>query len=299
MDELKNYQEICNIFISLAPNDEIRKKIELILYDGKYDNNYNAYSEIVNRDNPSIEGERRINMAYLLLRNPRTYDILTQTKVNLFHGTNISALPTILKYGLNSAKESKNNGIELSTGEVSTRNNDTRSFVSLTDVLDTAKEYSNLVQNKNKSSFGIIIGTTVNDAMQAGAFKVKSDVVEVGVRNKLPLENIRLIGVPSDKVSFVRKLVNNEVLQVVAIDDLEEKFYYIEPETSEIIIDYELLEKFKKDLKESPKNKKFGMGEIKELTLKRLLSKVKSKLVALNDIINGGLELNDDRRKTK
>ena len=242
--ETENYKKVCDILIDLAPNEEIREKLQLILYKGEYDNNYNPYSEIVNRDNPFIEGRRRINMAYLLLRNPKTFRILTETNVNLFHGTDISALPTILKYGLNSAKASQDMGIRLSSGEQSTRQSDLRDFVSLTDVLDTAKEYSTLVNEKKETSFGVIIGTTVNDALEAGIKRVKSDLVEVGIRNRLPLENIKLIGVPSDKVAFVSKLVNTEIIKVVPMDDLERQFFYFD-DIESIRIDEELLDRFK------------------------------------------------------
>ena len=52
-------------------------------------------------------------MANLFITNPASFYMLTNTKSNLFHGTNANALFSILKYGMNSLSESSKRGIEV------------------------------------------------------------------------------------------------------------------------------------------------------------------------------------------
>jgi hypothetical protein len=91
-----------------------------------------------------VEGQRRLSMAYLFVKNPSTFNTLAENKVNLFHGTNSTALPTILEYGLGSIDSSEKRGLDVQTGEQWSRINGKRSFVSLTDVLGIAEGYSTL-----------------------------------------------------------------------------------------------------------------------------------------------------------
>jgi hypothetical protein len=104
--EDRDYPKLCNLFISLAQTKEQKEKLESILYNGGY-LDYSISSDVVNKDNPSIEACRRITMAYLILRNPDTFDMMVKNKVCLYHGTNGNALPGILTYGLNSVVESE------------------------------------------------------------------------------------------------------------------------------------------------------------------------------------------------
>ena len=86
MTEFGNYQELCELFFSLAKDDETKNKLEHILYEGGY-KGFSFSSKIVNKDNPYIEIKRRASLAYLLIRNPETFDNLVDKQVNLFHGT--------------------------------------------------------------------------------------------------------------------------------------------------------------------------------------------------------------------
>lgn len=54
-------------------------------------------------------------MAYVLATYPETFEVLSENNIDLFHGTNINALPDILKYGMNSLQELSNKGITVST----------------------------------------------------------------------------------------------------------------------------------------------------------------------------------------
>lgn len=270
MNSCENYQEICELFFELARDNEVRINLENILYNGKYKDSY-IDSKMMNRGSSFIEAYRRISMADLLVRNPETFEELFQNQIKLFHGTNSNALPSILKYGLNSAFESEKKGIYVATGEKSTRIGGARIFVSFTDVLDIAEDYSGIKPEANANlSFGIVIGTTVTDVLQAGKCIVPSDIPEVGVKYKLPKEGIKTICVPPDKVEFVKKIVNNDEIKVLAMNGLNEKFYYFDIDFQTVHISYDRFNKLKEELQEPKNNKFFKLEEIKNVMLKRL-----------------------------
>lgn len=286
-ESIASYQEICDLFINLTNNNNIKNIMSEILYNGGY-NGFSISSKLSNRDNPLIEGQRRLAIAYLLLTNPDTFVNLMENKINLFHGTNANALPSILKYGLNSAEASEKLGIKVTTGE----GGKVRNFVSLTDCLNIAADYSSFeAQNPNEElSFKVIVGTTSDDALSAGIKRVSSDIPEVGIRNSLPLENIKVLCVPSSKVSFVEKLTNGTDIKVLPMDETDKRFYYID-EVGYVSIDEELLEKFRN--KEMSKDKTFTKEEIKDLSKTRLISKIKNKLEEIKQIMERGHSKND------
>lgn len=297
--ETGNYQKLCDMFLSLAKNDEIKTKLESILYKG-YFNNYYISSSIGSKDNPRIEANRRIGMAYLLLRNPETFEMLMQNNVNLFHGTNANVLPSILKYGVNSVDESVKMGIEVTTGEKWSRFGGKRSFVSFTDVLDIAQGYasSNAKIDKDQLSFEVIIGTSVEDAIQVGTDRIGSDIPEVGIRNKLPKENIKVICVPTEKVEFVKKIVDNLEIKVLPMDDMDSKFYYCDTDFNyHFSINEQKFEEFKKSLTNKNKTKKeFSNSEVESLTHGRFLKNMLEQMKKLQSVIVGGENL--EHRKT-
>ena len=262
MSEFRNYQELCNLFFEMTSNIQIKDKLRSILYEGGYQN-FSFNSEMASHDNPAIEIKRRVSMAYLLITNPTTFDKLVENKINLFHGTNANALPSILKHGLNSVDESEKMGINVSTGETWSRIQGKRNFVSFTDVLDIAEEYSavNLEENNGKISFEVVIGTSVNDMLKANRCRVSSDLPEVTVKEKFPKEYIKMIFIPSDKVEFVKKITNSDAIEVVSMDNICDKFYYID-ETG-ITISHEMYNELKNKLQKNKKS--FSLSEIKSL----------------------------------
>ena len=94
-----SYRKLCEEFLNLAPNAEIKSKLESILFKGGY-KDFCVSSKIA-RDNIDFEVNKRLDLASLLITNPETFDVLVENNINLFHGTNANALPSILKYGLN------------------------------------------------------------------------------------------------------------------------------------------------------------------------------------------------------
>ena len=187
INECSDYKTMCNLFFELV-REEYRDKLEKILYFGQY-NNFCIRTNMSSNDNIMTEVRRRISLAYLIVRNPETFDILVQENVNLFHGTNSNALPSILKYGLKSGEESEKDGINVVTGEAWSRvGGRQRNFISFTDVLDVANYYSAANYSNKDLDFGVLIGTSVEETGKSGIFRVGSDVPEVGLRRKLALE---------------------------------------------------------------------------------------------------------------
>ena len=184
--------------------------------------------EVLYKNNPTIEGKKRLNMAYLLLKNPEMVEIIEKTKGNFFHGTNANALPNILEYGLNSVNKSVENNIDVVTGEEWSRINGKRAFVSLTDCLDVAIKYADKNKCENISNsllnFGVIIGASFENMQNLNVTSIQSDISEIGVMGNLPLENIKYLAVPEDKVEFVKKMVGQKNIAVVAID-MKDKYY--------------------------------------------------------------------------
>lgn len=149
----------------------------------------------------------------------------------MFHGTNFNALPNILKYGMNSGAELEKKGIEVLTGEEWSRKAGQRDFISFTDVLGTAVEYSGIKPSKEFSkdtSFGILIGISTNDIKKMKTQRVQSDKREIGIMNNVPLEYIKVIAAPQSKVEFVRKLIGDNRIIVTTIGT-DELFYQTNP----------------------------------------------------------------------
>ena len=287
----ENYTKICNYLLALSNNTETTEKLQSILYQGGY-LNYGLASNIVNRDNPYIERRRRISMAYLIIRNPETFNCLVNNNINLFHGTSFNALPNILKYGVCSLAESKRIGNEVTTGERWSSFGKDRDFVSFTDVLDIAEGYSTINSDSNNYSFPIILGITKEDAKNAGTVVISSDVVEVGINNRLPKEYIKTIMVPSNKVDIVKRIVDNGI-EVLAIDDVANKFYSIGSYGSIYIHD----DKYN-DLRTGLTINDYKMTGIKETVLSRSLSHIKNLMDKFGSLIEGD-DYNVEHRHTK
>lgn len=202
-------------------------------------------TNLTNIGNSTIEMSRRASIAYMLATTPDTFDMLSKNNINLFHGTNISALPSIMNHGLKSFDELQKDGVDVLTGESFTRKYRKRDFISFTDDLETAIGYSGIPTTSKNSeidnSFGMIIGISSNDIDSLRPCTVHSDIPEIGIKNNIPLEYIKFIAVPENKVHFVQKLVDDLSITVVPIN-MDKKFYYMDE--SEIIFYSEKLEDF-------------------------------------------------------
>lgn len=277
---------------------KLKKKCNGILYEGGYDN-FSVNSGLMNIDRPQLERSKRIGMAYLLATNPETFEILAKNNINLFHGTNSNALPNILNYGINSVDESLKKDINVSTGEKWSRIDGERNFISFTDNLNTAMDYSTIPSSKDekkKNSFGILIGISSNDIEQLRTCKVDSDTPEIGIKNNVPLEYIKCIAVPEDKVNFVRKLVNTEQIMVVPIN-INDRFYYIDDWMIEF--NSELVNSIIEKQNQAKTAKTFDSEEVKELAHERRKSGILNIYQKIKEKINirGKNKENDSREK--
>ncbi len=227
----ETYQKDCEEFFRLAKDDDTIQKLKGILYDGKI-GNYQVCSYLSSKENVDIERKRRISMANLLIQNPDVFDFFVSNHINVFHGTNANALPGILKYGLNSGREMVEQGQPILTGEEWSRYYGPRPFVSFTDNLEVAENYSTIPASKKadkKLSYGVVICTTASEVQRVGTVHIVSDFPEIGVKTNYPLESIKCICVPKDKVNFVRKMVGDMEIPVLGMDGLQQSYSKTQP----------------------------------------------------------------------
>lgn len=275
------YKNICDKFFLLAKDEETKCKLESILYKGGY-KDYNP-SGGIGKNNPLIDCQRRIGLAYLVIRNPETFEQIVNNKIIYFHGTNANALPGILKYGINSIDKLNEQGINVTTGEKWSRFRG-RSFVSFTDVLDVAGAYSSISPEKETElSFPIIFGTTKENLLNSSFRMVSSDFQEVGVNGCFKKELITCIIVPSSKVDLIQKIVGTDML-VLPMDEMQERFYTVSQDgLLSIFIDDE---KYNKLL-----NNNFTSDEqlkgVKEAVLGRTIKNIKRKIVQIKNLVRG------------
>ena len=288
-ENVKGYQKLCDMFLALAKDEGTKVKLESILYKGGY-KDYGMCSKIECRDDPAIEAQRRTTMAELLIRNPETFDSLCKHKINIFHGSNANALPSILKYGLMSIDESVENGVTVTTGEEWSRRNSGRSFISVTDDLQVAKGYSTIEadEKEGKLSFGIIVGTSTEDIRKCGIRRIHSDVPEIGLTKKISPENIKSVMVPSEKVDIVKKMVGEQDIEVLPFDGVNDNFYWID-EYGYLSISEDRYNNLKNRVS-SEKPKTFGLDEIKSLTERLKLSSIKERLTGIYQKVTMGKE---------
>ena len=218
-------------FYDFAQDDNMKTELDKILKEGKIGNN-GLGAHFSRKDNPRIEAQRRTSMAYLLVNDRDTYEYLKENHINIFHGTNANALVGIAKYGLRSAKEILEANEKILSGEVlgmlENGNDDLkkasiRDFISVTDVLDIAWNYMQI----NPKSFSAIICTS-DEKMVEDNIKicpVVSDFPEIGIRDELPLETIKCVLVPKDKVDYVKVLFSDTDIQVLGLSNIDTRYF--------------------------------------------------------------------------
>ena len=249
-----------------------------ILNEGGFDNfcvngSYYMQRQVLYKNNPTIEGKKRLNMAYLLLKNPKMVEAIQKNSSCFFHGTNANALPSILKYGINSVNTSRENNIVVTTGEEWSRINGERGFVSLTDCLDSALTYANMSPNDDNSikqllNFGVVIGTSFENMDDIRTCRVDSNISEIGVVGNLPADHIKFLAVPDDKVEFVKKMIGEKDIDVVSMD-IRDIFF-----NNNFIEKLNLLEQGKEGIENLP-YPTYTKNDVKSVVSERKTSKIK------------------------
>ena len=221
-------------FYDFAQDDNMKTELDKILKEGKIGNN-GLGAHFSRTDNPRIEAQRRISMAYLLVNDRDTYEYLKENHINIFHGTNANALVGIAKYGLRSAKEILEANEKILSGEVlgmlENANDDLkkasiRDFISVTDVLDIAWNYMQI----DPKSFSAIICTS-DEKMVEDNIKtclVSSDVSEIGIRDELPLGTVKCVLVPKDKADYVKVLFSDTNIQVLGLSNIDTRYFWFD-----------------------------------------------------------------------
>ncbi len=281
----------------------LEEKLNGILYEGGFDDfsvdgSFHMEKEVQYKSNPRIESEKRVNMAYLLLTNPQMFEIIQKNGAYFFHGTNANALPSILKYGINSLATSVKQNIPVTTGEEWSRVFGDRVCVSLTDSLGIALSYAADKPNDNSITsdllnFGVVIGTSLEDMKDIRTYPIHSDISEVGIVGNLPLDHIKFLAVPEDKVQFVKKMVGEKDIEVVSMNT-KDLFFANE-------IDYKpfALEKDDKNV-EQPQEiyPTYSKDDIKPVVEKRRTSKIKEIFESLKSKICGHIKPTKDNERS-
>lgn len=299
MEYDKHYKETCNAFFNLTNDKDMLAKLKAILYDG-FVGNYNLSSGICTNQTIGKEIERRISMAYLLINNPDTFNFFVENNINMFHGTNFSVLPSILKYGLRSLSSLKENDIPILSGEK--RSCGAINFkmlnrpvygvyiikyISFTDSINVAEEYSSLIKkgDDKNSSFDVIICTSSDELNGLETSWIPSDYPEIGVLESFPTERIKCICVPSDRVELVKKMLPDDKIAVLGVDHLDKKFFGVDSEVGDYVDFYlDKYMEYRKFMRNS--GKRFSSDEVKELAESRLLSKMREFLSQLKQLHN-------------
>ena len=212
-------------FYDFAQDDNMKTELDKILKEGKTGNN-GLGAHFSRKDNPRIEAQRRISMAYLLVNDRDTYEYLKENHINIFHGTNANALVGIAKYGLQSVDKIIESKREVRSGEAWSRIKGKRSFISVTDVFDIAWNYMQI----DPKSFSAIICTS-DEKMVEDNIKtcpVSSDVSEIGIQDELPLGTIKCVLVPKDKVDYVKVLFSDTNIQVLGLSNIDTRYFWFD-----------------------------------------------------------------------
>ena len=77
--------DVITSFYDFAQDDNMKNELNKILKEGKIGNN-GLGARFLFKDNPRIEAQRRISMAYLLVNDRDTYEYLKENHINIFHG---------------------------------------------------------------------------------------------------------------------------------------------------------------------------------------------------------------------
>lgn len=294
-----NYMSVCDQLLGIVKDEEIKERCRQILYEGGY-GAFSADSRMT-KNTPSIERKKRLQFAYLLATNPETFEVISKSNVNLFHGTNINALPGILQYGMMSGQKMTEKRLTISTGEEWSRRTGQRNWISFTDYLATAIDYASIQPSNNsshESTFGVLIGISSNDAKHKETCYLTSPAFpEAAIADDILPQEIKVILAPEDKVEFIRKLVGAKGISVNSMD-LNIQVYIDLMNLSEHYNAQKASELFNTS-KQSKIKTTFSIEHIKKLAESRILSKIRIIYVKIKEIFNSRGRINGEDARNK
>ena len=209
-EEQKLFMNGVHAFEQSNLNHETKDVVHNLLYEGGHDG-FSVNNRLIYPDNAFSESNRRLDFASMAINSPECFESIKKNGVNLFHGTNSNALADILKNGLYSEEKILTMGKNVSTGE-GILGRDSRDFVSLTDDMELALKYAMhkpFSDAKHKESFGVILGVSSEELEEDRKIQLKpvrSITREIGVKDHLPIEKVKFISVPKEKISQVQKM---------------------------------------------------------------------------------------------
>lgn len=317
------YKKLYECFMELARNDAQKDAIEQIMKNGEY-NGFKLNSMLSNKkDSQVVERNRRIDFAEMILFDENLFYNLANNGLNVFHGTKIDALETILSKGLFSSSELNEKEIELKTGEeYAMRNNPKyseydyknnlpkRGFISLTDDFTTSAQYADfryeeldeysinrgkiIRRDKNIPIILCFNGTDIKQEHGKSLVNVKSDCNEIGVTESINSSDIKCIITSYDKMDYVKSLASKYGIDVLGYDfnnkfekrliDKKGKFY--DKLNYDIKIDEQEFESSKEIIKETLKESNNRNNDVPK---RKLLGEDLSMKLASNvkwDIVN-------------
>lgn len=291
-EKYPGYKRLYECFDELANNDVQKDALEQIMKYGEY-NGFKLNSMLSNeKDNENAEIERRIAFAEMILHDENLFFYLANNGLNVFHGTKIDALQTILSEGIFSSSELDKREIQLSTGEEQTMNKafggniEKRSFISLTDDFDTSVSYAGFPYEEQteyaKKYYGkelesdreipIIVclnGNNIEQQYSESLVTVKSTCNEIGINSSISPSDIKCIITSYDNIEYVKNLTSDYGIDVLGynhndkfaerlIADKEDKFYSIL--SHDVVINEEKFAKCKESIKEKMKKSKTNIS---------------------------------------
>lgn len=252
------YKRLTECFIELAENEIQKDAIKQIMETGEY-NGFKLNSMLsTKKDDEKVERRKRIDCAEMILHYENLFFYLVNNGINVFHGTKIGALETILNKGLMSSTQLNENEIQLNSGEENMKKNifglqdEKRTFVSLTDDLSVATQYSNMGGNQNQISeqnIPIIIcfnGNEIKEKYFKSFVYVSSDFAEIPITSSINPSDIKCVITSYDKIEYVKSVVSQYGVDVLGFDSnnnfkkqfigdtKESKFYNIINNTVEV-----------------------------------------------------------------
>lgn len=292
------YRRLFECFMKLAKSDLQKEAIMQIMVNGEY-RGFKINSMLSNEKyNERAEIKRRITFCEIVLHDEGLFLYLANNGLNVFHGTKIDSLQTILINGIMCSSKLNENDIQLKTGEERNQQeilgttNKKRNFVSLTDDFDTSVSYAGFAYEEQtqyaKKYYGmdlevnneipIIIcfnGTDIEQKYKELLLIVESTCNEIGIGSAISPLDIKCIITSYDKIEYVKSIVSKYGIDVLGYNhndryekrffDKKGKFYYIVG--SKIEIDEQEFEKVKEANKNNQDSikEKFSVNDVQNI----------------------------------
>lgn len=130
---------------------------------------------------------------------------------------------------------------------------------------------------KDKEAFPVLIGTSEEMLRASGALStfVHSDLPEIAIEGDIPLETIKCICVPKDKVEYTKILFRNTNIQVLGLTNLKNKYFWCDCMNLETYFYPEEYEKYKLNYRKEVESNKITPEDLKNNSLKRNISSIK------------------------